>query len=193
MLLGGLSAGCGVVANGLAVTADPAADAARHTHPLQAIATENFAEVNATLYRGGLPADSDMQALAKLGVKTDVDLMGGGNDPTETAAVAHEKQVAAKFGIQFVSLPLPFNVQVPTSMIDQWLGITSTAADQPVYVHCRHGRDRTGTMVALYRIEHDHWTNQQALTEMESFGYNPQKFPLFTQLVLSFHPAASVQ
>ena len=40
----------------------------------------------------------------------------------------------------------------------------------PVFVHCRRGADRTGTAIACYRIEHDHWTNQQALAEAKTFG-----------------------
>jgi hypothetical protein len=45
-------------------------------------------------------------------------------------------------------------------------------AAQPVFFHCRHGKDRTGTMAALYRIEVDGWTNEEAIEEMLAFGYH---------------------
>jgi protein tyrosine/serine phosphatase len=39
-----------------------------------------------------------------------------------------------------------------------------------VFVHCRRGVDRTGTIVACYRIAHDHWENRKALAEAEANG-----------------------
>ena len=40
----------------------------------------------------------------------------------------------------------------------------------PVFVHCRQGMDRTGTVIACYRIQHDNWTNRRALEEAENYG-----------------------
>jgi protein tyrosine/serine phosphatase len=45
-------------------------------------------------------------------------------------------------------------------------------ARQPVYIHCAFGKDRTGTMAAVYRLEMDGWTADEALQEMEAFGYH---------------------
>ena len=46
---------------------------------------------------------------------------------------------------------------------------------QPVLVHCQHGSDRTGTMVAIYRVVVDGWTKAEATNEMINggFGYHP--------------------
>jgi protein tyrosine/serine phosphatase len=40
----------------------------------------------------------------------------------------------------------------------------------PVFIHCKHGCDRTGTIIACYRIEHDHWSSQAALAEARRYG-----------------------
>ena len=42
--------------------------------------------------------------------------------------------------------------------------------ERGVFVHCQHGKERTGTMVAVYRMTLERWTPEQALAEMESFG-----------------------
>lgn len=57
----------------------------------------------------------------------------------------------------------------------KFLRIAITPALQPVLVHCQHGSDRTGTMVAIYRIAFEGWTKTQATDEMINggFGFHP--------------------
>jgi protein tyrosine/serine phosphatase len=50
------------------------------------------------------------------------------------------------------------------------LAILNDPAAGPVFVHCRRGADRTGTILACYRISHDHWKNQSALKEARDLG-----------------------
>lgn len=42
---------------------------------------------------------------------------------------------------------------------------------QPIYVHCTHGQDRTGFVLALYRILKFNYSPQQAITEAKRFNY----------------------
>lgn len=57
----------------------------------------------------------------------------------------------------------------------KFLRIATTPALQPVLVHCQHGSDRTGTMVAIYRIAYQGWSKVQATDEMVNggFGFHP--------------------
>jgi hypothetical protein len=57
----------------------------------------------------------------------------------------------------------------------KFLRIATTPSLQPVLVHCQHGSDRTGTMVAIYRIAYEGWTKAQATDEMINggFGFHP--------------------
>ena len=57
----------------------------------------------------------------------------------------------------------------------KFLRIATTPALQPVLAHCQHGSDRTGTMVAIYRIAYEGWTKAQATDEMikGGFGFHP--------------------
>ena len=50
------------------------------------------------------------------------------------------------------------------------MAIVTDPAARPVYVHCLHGVDRTGTMIAIYRMEIEGWRPSEALAEMEHFG-----------------------
>jgi protein tyrosine/serine phosphatase len=65
-----------------------------------------------------------------------------------------------------------FNTWHPENKdIVKFLRIATTPELQPVLVHCQHGSDRTGTMVALYRIAVQGWTKEAALDEMTQGGY----------------------
>ncbi|GAC1375031.1 MAG: dual specificity protein phosphatase family protein [Aquirhabdus sp.] len=59
--------------------------------------------------------------------------------------------------------------------IVKFLRIVTTPELQPVLVHCQHGSDRTGTMIAIYRIVVEGWTKEQAKEEMVrgDFGFHP--------------------
>ena len=47
------------------------------------------------------------------------------------------------------------------SQIEQVLALLNS--QEPVFVHCHRGSDRTGTVIACYRIAHDRWDQKQAL------------------------------
>ena len=44
------------------------------------------------------------------------------------------------------------------------------ASPGPVFIHCQHGCDRTGTIVACYRMKHDQWTFEKAIAEANHYG-----------------------
>ena len=41
----------------------------------------------------------------------------------------------------------------------------------PYLVHCQHGADRTGTMVAMYRMVIQGWSREKAVDELVNGGY----------------------
>ena len=55
--------------------------------------------------------------------------------------------------------------------IIRFLQIVSDKKRSPVFVHCMHGSDRTGTMCAAYRIVMEGWGNQEAIDEMVEGGF----------------------
>jgi tyrosine-protein phosphatase SIW14 len=125
----------------------------------------NFHQVNQHLYRGAQPSDEGFKSLAKLGVKTVIDL----RRPTEHSTSAEEKAVKAA-GMRYVNIPMEGVIAPEQSSISKALSLMLAETDGPVFVHCKRGADRTGTVIAVYRMSHDRWGNSQAIHEAKSLG-----------------------
>ena len=114
-----------------------------------------------------------------MGVKTIVDLRGEG------ISEAVEQKMVKNNGMNFLSLPLNGHLAPTPDQIAKALEILNDPAKWPVFVHCRRGADRTGTIMACYRIAHDHWDNQKALEEAKSFDMDPGQ-KLMQKFILQF-------
>jgi uncharacterized protein (TIGR01244 family) len=148
----------------------------------QAPGVPNFREVNEHLYRGAQPSPEGFKSLAKLGIKTIIDLRGGG-----PRSAAEEKIVKAA-GMRYISIPMR-GLEAPSDEeIWKALGILDDSSGWPVFIHCRRGKDRTGVVVACYRIVHDHWQNQKALEEARLAGMSWVERAM-QSYVLRFQPA----
>jgi tyrosine-protein phosphatase SIW14 len=124
----------------------------------------NFHKVNDKVYRGAQPSTEGFQSLAKLGVKTVIDLREA------DGRAAAEKRTVEGIGMRYVNVPM-LGMHTPNPAdVAKVLAMFEDKNGGPVFVHCRRGADRTGTVVACYRISHDHWENQKALGEAKSFG-----------------------
>ena len=72
---------------------------------------------------------------------------------------------------KYIWLPIPSSGEPSDETLQRFLAIVQDPAAQPVYVHCYRGKDRTGTMIAAYRILIEGWTTKDALGEMQEFGF----------------------
>jgi len=124
----------------------------------------NFAQLNDHIYRGAQPSSAGFSALAKMGVKTIVDLRESGS-----RSISEQKTVEAD-GMKYVSIPLNGYGAPSNETVLKLIGFLDDKSAGPVFVHCRRGADRTGTILACYRIAHDHWENAKALAEAKTFG-----------------------
>jgi protein tyrosine/serine phosphatase len=149
----------------------------------------NFHSFGTGLYRGGRPTVEGLMALRALGVKTIIDLQGGdAKDPKygviagaiETGEdpqwIRFERKISRQMGMKFINLPLnslsPIDDEATGKAIGSLLGVINDPKNQPVFVHCEHGKDRTGLIVALYRVYFQHWSKEKAHQEMLDLGHS---------------------
>jgi tyrosine-protein phosphatase SIW14 len=122
----------------------------------------NAGQVTANLYRGGQPTATGFEALASMGINIVVDLRGTREGESERVA---------KLGMRYVSIswhcPFPKD-----ETFAQFLILLRQNPGKKVFVHCRLGDDRTGMMVAAYRMAEQNWTATEAKKEMEAFGFS---------------------
>ena len=123
----------------------------------------NAAKVSENLYRGAAPSAQGLASLKALGIKTIVDFR-------ETSAYSEE---AHSLGFKYFRLPFGQTHPPSDEMIEKFFSIISAPDNCPVFVHCREGRDRTGAMIALYRIRYEGWKNEDAYNEALHFGFHP--------------------
>lgn len=133
----------------------------------------NFHQVNAQLYRGGQPRRGGVARLAQLGIRTVIDL----RDDDDEQARAEEREARAA-GLNYFNVPLDTVGRPSDAEVERVLAIINAPQSQPVFVHCKRGKERTGTIIAIYRITHDGWTSEAAQREADRYGMLFLRFDL---------------
>ena len=120
-----------------------------------------FARVSSVLYRGGQPGEGDYETLRRMGIRTIVTL--------RVLNLPNEERREHDFRVIHISFK---HAHPETEDVVEFLSIVTDPANQPVFVHCREGVDRTGMMVAIYRMVVQGWSKDQAIDEMKRAGFN---------------------
>src|SRR5215831_7000762 len=155
----------GLTAAATLILACAAASVAKtHSDPaFSNIKIRNFGKMDDRLYRGAQPNESDYKDLKALGVKTVIDLR---EDP-----VSYEKRAVEAVGMRYVNIPMSDSSYPKPESIDAFLKLVNDPATGTMYVHCAGGRHRTGVMGAVYRFNVNHWSYDQAYTEMKDYDF----------------------
>jgi tyrosine-protein phosphatase SIW14 len=146
----------------------------------------NFYQVDDQVYRGAQPSAAGFASLAKLGVKTVIDLREIGEH-----SQAGEEAIVKALGMQYVSIPMRGMAKPDDGVVSHILGLLNDSESAPVFVHCRRGADRTGAVIACYRISHDSWQPKRALSEARDNGMSVFQRSL-QKYVLHFQPTTAV-
>ncbi len=143
-------------------------------------------------HRGSAPTEAGLQRLKTLGIGTIIDLRAGEREgqsiqqrviahcqlatPHLPLAPAQEQVIATKLGLDYKRLPM---TKTPDAqqIVSFFTWLKDAHLKKPIYLHCQHGRDRTGVMISLYHFQQDHWNLEQALHEMRGYGFLPALEP----------------
>jgi uncharacterized protein (TIGR01244 family) len=124
----------------------------------------NFHQVNENLYRGAQPRPGGVKKLSELGIKTVINLRGASDETRKQQAEAEAS------GMRYFNIPMSALGRPSDEQVERALAIIDTRENWPVFVHCQRGADRTGMIIAVYRISRERWTEEQAITEAKRFG-----------------------
>jgi len=124
---------------------------------------KNFGCINENFYRGAQPEKGDYEDLAAMGVKTIIDLQREGE--------SGEQKMVEAAGMKFYRIPMSDNAPPAPEQVAEFLKLVNDPANQPVFIHCKGGRHRTGAMTAVYRMTHDQWAADRAWQEMRQYDF----------------------
>ena len=120
----------------------------------------NLHKVSDDLYRGAQPTAEGMKQLKKLGIKTVINLRSLHSD--------HNEIKDTELAYEHINMTT-WNTE--DKDVVRFMQIATDSNRTPVFVHCQHGADRTGTMCAIYRIAVQGWSKDNAVEEMTKGGF----------------------
>jgi protein tyrosine phosphatase (PTP) superfamily phosphohydrolase (DUF442 family) len=147
---------------------------------------ENAGKISDFLYRGAQPRGEGYDELKKMGISIVVDLRNSKPVKSEGGETREQVKVEAA-GMRYVEIPTSAFFGPTESQVATFLQLLRDNEKQKVFVHCYFGDDRTGTMVATYRIAMDHWTSDEAYNEMRAYHFH--KYLILMGHFVKFFPA----
>jgi len=128
--------------------------------PVKLEGVPNLYRVSDELYRGDQPSPQGMQNLKQLGLRTIINLRSFHSDRDEIG------ETGLAYEHIFMKAWHPEEEDVV-----RFLKIATDPKRAPVLVHCQHGADRTGALIAVYRIAVQGWSKAEAIREMTEGGF----------------------
>ncbi len=134
------------------------------------------------LYRAGeMTADGIADAVSRFGIRTVVNLQEDVPDPDICRGfwdwgTVKESELCRRLGVRYVLIrpDLIPRRSVPAerpAAVDDFLDLMDQADTYPALIHCKAGLHRTGVMAAVYRMEYQGWTPDEAYAELKAQGF----------------------
>lgn len=127
--------------------------------PVSGGGVDNWYRVSSDLFRCAQPSADGMRSLQAYGIASVVNLREHHSDADEVAGS----------DLLLIEIPLKAHDLNHERLVEVLAALR--AAPKPLAVHCWHGSDRTGAVVAGWRVAVEGWTPKAALDEMVSGGF----------------------
>ena len=132
------------------------------------------------VYRSGLLKEHQLEsAIQSLKLRTVICL--------DAAEAPKERKLCQSHGVRFLSFDMHSSGKGSPADYQTVVETLADPASQPVLVHCRAGVARTGAAIALYRMAVDHWTYEQAITELRSFERKGRCEPELREMIAQIY------
>jgi protein tyrosine phosphatase (PTP) superfamily phosphohydrolase (DUF442 family) len=134
--------------------------------PATVTGVPRFLQVNENLFRGGQPTAQGFEQLKGRGVRTVVNLR----------VEDSERELVEALGMKYIHIPIAMPIvmrpwkTIPEADIAAFFRAIDDPENQPAFVHCHRGADRTGMLIGMYRIARDHWDGARAYREAREIG-----------------------
>ena len=128
----------------------------------------SFHQVSPSIFRGARPEEKDFYQLTQLGVKTIISL--------EKKFSEKERNLADQHGLVYTWIPVHPIFTPRKEQVDEIITLLKNPVFQPVFIHCKEGKVRTGLVIAAYRIIVENWTFEDAYKEMKKYGFSSYLF-----------------
>ena len=161
-----------------------------HRTSRKPITIKNFHNVDETLMRGAKPTYEQLKELKSNGVKTIVSFCTNYNPVTQkTGDIPVEAEWAKKLGMNFYWIPFKSTENPSDRDVEAFFSIMDNARNngEKVFIHCRHGADRTGLFSSLYRIKYQNAELSQVIRELMAYGHDANNNPNIIPYIIDFH------
>jgi len=155
-------------------------------HGRHHVVPKRFVEViPGQIYRSGeMEQGPFLRVLEKHDIRTILTLL---NREEGDPAQAFEEKVAADRGVRLVRMGMPGDGLAHLDEIDQAAALLADSANHPLLVHCAAGVNRTGVVVAAWRMKYCGWGPAEAIAEAERCGWSPRRNPEMREHMLEYH------
>ena len=155
-----IAAGFCLLPSGCLYTPTVSERPASWAQPVDAEELANFHCVSPDLYRSARPNTEAYAEAHELGIRTVVNLRPGSRAAKSAGGTNPE------------TINIPVHTGSPSyDQARRFFAIIDDPAKRPVLLHCYHGADRTGAFTALYRINRQGWSAEDAISEMTGGGF----------------------
>jgi len=151
------------------------------------IALPHFGTVReGTLYRSGQPRGLGLAWVKYSGIRTLINLR-----QPDSKGTPEEKAFAAENGLNFYNFSIGSSHADIEQTVGRFLAIIDDQSNWPILVHCSRGKERSGVLSAVFRIEYDRWPNDQALQETYRLGLEEGHMPIPENFIKNYRARGS--